>query len=73
MRRYKETNSSIMKTAYEKLMTNAVCPECHGKRLKKEALSVTINNKTIETRHWSTGRCRVIIFVPHPQKAKFQK
>jgi len=48
MRRYKETNSSIMKTAYEKLMTNAVCPECHGKRLKKEALSVTINNKTID-------------------------
>ncbi|MBP3284404.1 MAG: excinuclease ABC subunit UvrA [Clostridia bacterium] len=48
MRRYKETSSQSMKDYYEGLMTNAVCPECHGKRLKKESLAVTIENKNID-------------------------
>ena len=47
MRKYKETTSQTMKEYYESLMTDCVCPECDGKRLKRESLSVTINNKNI--------------------------
>ena len=47
MRKYKETTSQTMKEYYESLMTDCVCPECEGKRLKRESLSVTINNKNI--------------------------
>ncbi|MBQ4090300.1 MAG: excinuclease ABC subunit UvrA [Clostridia bacterium] len=46
-RRYRETSSESMKTMYEALMSNAPCPECGGKRLKREALAVTINGKNI--------------------------
>ena len=47
MRKYKETTSQTMKEYYESLMTDCVCPECGGKRLKRESLSVTVNNKNI--------------------------
>ncbi|MFC1485359.1 excinuclease ABC subunit UvrA, partial [bacterium] len=46
-RRYKQTPSSDMKQFYEKLMTTYTCPACDGKRLKPEALAVTIQNKNI--------------------------
>ena len=46
-RRYRETSSDSMKSMYEALMTNAPCPECNGKRLKREALAVTINDVNI--------------------------
>jgi len=46
-RRYKETESNEMKEFYEKFMRFLPCPECGGKRLKKEALSVLINGKNI--------------------------
>jgi len=46
-RRYRETTSESMKTMYEALMSNAPCPECGGKRLKREALAVTINDVNI--------------------------
>jgi len=48
MRRYKESESEMVKKSYEALMTNAICPECEGKRLKKEALGVTVNDKNID-------------------------
>ncbi len=47
MRRYKETNSETMREYYETLMSNSVCPDCGGKRLKKESLAVTVGNKNI--------------------------
>ena len=47
MRRYRDTNSQSMKDYYESLMSNAVCPICEGKRLKKESLAVTVGNKNI--------------------------
>jgi len=47
MRRYKETNSNMMKEYYEGFMSNAPCPVCHGDRLKEEILAVTIGNKNI--------------------------
>ena len=46
-RRYAETNSESQKAEYESLMVNTVCPECKGKRLRKESLAVTIGGKNI--------------------------
>ncbi len=46
-RRYHETNSDYMKQEYESFMTHIKCPECSGKRLKKEVLAITIGDKNI--------------------------
>ena len=46
-RRYGATTSDGVKADIEKLMHNAPCDSCHGKRLKKEALSVHIDGKNI--------------------------
>ncbi len=46
-RRYRETSSDSMKQVYESLMSHAPCPECGGKRLKREALAVTVGGKSI--------------------------
>ena len=41
-RRYRETNSEAMKDEIEESMSAVPCPACHGKRLKPEALAVTV-------------------------------
>ena len=46
-RRYRETQSSYMREEYEALMLEHPCPECQGKRLKKEALSVYVGGLNI--------------------------
>ncbi len=46
-RRYGESDSSYVKNQIEKFMRYDACPLCHGARLKAEALSVTINDKSI--------------------------
>jgi len=46
-RRYRETNSDMVKEEIEKYMSMIECPECKGKRLKREALSVLIENLSI--------------------------
>ncbi len=46
-RRYGATASDGVKHDIEKLMHAAPCDGCHGKRLKKEALSVTVGGKNI--------------------------
>lgn len=46
-RRHNETNSDYIKNEIEQYMSNNFCPECHGSRLKKEALSVRIASKNI--------------------------
>ncbi|HZE86656.1 MAG TPA: excinuclease ABC subunit UvrA [Methylomirabilota bacterium] len=46
-RRYNESESQFLKTQLDKYMRYEVCSECHGGRLKKEALSVTLNGKSI--------------------------
>ena len=48
MRRYRESDSEMVKATYESYMTNATCPMCEGKRLKKEALAITVNDKNID-------------------------
>ncbi len=47
MKKYNETESSFAHSFYERYMRYEVCTECNGTRLKKEALGVTINNKSI--------------------------
>ncbi len=47
VRRYNETMSDSMREEYEKFMRKVECPLCHGKRLKKEALAVTIQGMNI--------------------------
>lgn len=46
-RRYRETGSDSVKQEYETFMRTTPCKECHGKRLKKEALAVTVGDKSI--------------------------
>jgi excinuclease ABC subunit A len=46
-RKYNESESQFMKTQIDKFMRFEVCSDCNGARLKKEALSVTINSKSI--------------------------
>ena len=47
LKRYNESESDLIKREIEKFMTELVCEVCHGKRLKPEALSVTIDNLSI--------------------------
>lgn len=47
-RRYKETTSEISKAELESLMVVNECHDCHGARLNKEALSVTVGGKNID-------------------------
>lgn len=46
-RRYRETQSDSMKEYLEGCMAATPCPVCGGKRLKKEALSVTVGGISI--------------------------
>jgi len=47
-RRYKESDSDDIREEIERFMTQAHCPDCDGKRLKPEALSVTFANRPID-------------------------
>ncbi len=60
-RRFRETESEYVRHEIEKYLKKEMCPVCMGKRLKKEALSVTIDSKSIvdvtsisieQTRDW---------------------
>lgn len=46
-RRYKETESDYVKKEIEKYMYAEVCSVCEGTRLKKEALSITVDDLNI--------------------------
>ena len=46
-RRYRETGSDTMKQEYEQFMRITPCAECHGQRLKKASLAVTVCDKNI--------------------------
>ncbi|MBE6915896.1 MAG: excinuclease ABC subunit UvrA [Ruminococcaceae bacterium] len=56
-RRYRETGSEAMRTEIEEFMSNVECPTCKGKRLKKEALAVTVGGINImEMTEMSVGK-----------------
>ena len=46
-RRYFETQSPAMRAEIEECMSEVVCPECRGRRLRKEALAVTVGGINI--------------------------
>jgi len=46
-RRYHETQSPAMRWEIEQYMSQHPCPECHGRRLKREALAVTVGGINI--------------------------
>lgn len=47
-RRYASTESPAIKAWVSSFQTERECPECHGNRLKKEALSVYVGGKNIK-------------------------
>ena len=47
-RRYRETKSQGIRDFYEYYMTESPCEACHGARLKKESLAVTVGGKNIQ-------------------------
>ena len=61
-RRYRETSSDAMKNSFEEYMANVPCPECGGKRLRREALSVTVGGLSIQDLAAMTVR-RALAFV----------
>ena len=46
-RRFRETNSAWMREEISGWMSSVDCPQCHGKRLKKESLSVLVGGVNI--------------------------
>ncbi|NPA89943.1 MAG: excinuclease ABC subunit UvrA [Chloroflexi bacterium] len=46
-RRYRETTSDYVREWLERFMTTRPCPACGGKRLRPEALAVTVDGKNI--------------------------
>lgn len=47
-RRYKETTSDWSRAELEQRMSTVKCPECHGARLRKESLCVTVGEINID-------------------------
>ncbi len=46
-RRYKDTNSEYIRSEIEQYMSENDCPLCHGKRLRRESLAVTVGGENI--------------------------
>ncbi len=46
-RRYDESESDTVRMELQEFMIQVPCSECDGRRLKREALSVTVNDKSI--------------------------
>lgn len=46
-KRYKQTESESVREEIEAYMSSRLCPECHGARLKPEALAVTVGGRNI--------------------------
>jgi excinuclease ABC subunit A len=60
-RRYQETQSEYIRSKIQEYMSERPCPACHGKRLRPEALAVTVDGHNIvqvtadpvaRTLHW---------------------
>ncbi len=46
-RRYQQTNSESIKQELQSCMSNVPCPDCGGKRLRREALAVTVGGVNV--------------------------
>jgi excinuclease ABC subunit A len=47
-RRYKDTDSGLVRGEIEKFMSVQICPECKGRRLRPEALAVKVAERSID-------------------------
>jgi excinuclease ABC subunit A len=55
-RRYRETTSDSVREHLEGFMVEQPCPDCHGKRLRPESLSVLLQGKSLgDVVEWSVG------------------
>jgi excinuclease ABC subunit A len=56
-RRYRETNSEYIREKISEYMSDRPCPTCQGKRLRPEALAVTVDDRNIiEVTSWPVNR-----------------
>jgi len=63
-RRFRETNSDWMRDEIATAMSAVECPECHGDRLKKESLAVTVGGRNI-TQLCSLSVLKILDFFDH--------
>ena len=54
-RRYRETNSEYIREKISEYMSDRPCPTCEGKRLRPEALAVTVNGVKHSQGHRMAG------------------
>lgn len=53
-RRYRDTNSDYIRNKISEFMSDRPCPTCQGKRLRQEALAVTVDgHNIIEVSNWA--------------------
>jgi len=56
-RRYNETSSEYLRERISLFMNERICPTCQGKRLRKEALAITVDDANIvEVTQWPVNR-----------------
>jgi excinuclease ABC subunit A len=56
-RRYRETNSEYIREKISEFMSDRPCPTCHGKRLRPEAIAVTVDDTNIlQVTEWPVSR-----------------
>jgi excinuclease ABC subunit A len=56
-RRYRETQSEWIRAKISEFMSNKPCPTCNGKRLRPEAIAVTVNDANIiDVTGWPVNR-----------------
>jgi len=56
-RRYRETNSDYIRSKISEYMTDRPCPTCGGKRLRPEALAVTVGDVNIlQVTEWPVNK-----------------
>ncbi|NTV37870.1 MAG: excinuclease ABC subunit UvrA, partial [Anaerolineales bacterium] len=57
MRRYRETNSEYVREKISEYMSDRPCPTCKGKRLRPEAVAVTVDGvNIIDATSWPVNR-----------------
>jgi len=57
MRRFRETQSEYVRAKIAEYMGNKPCPACGGRRLRKEALAVTVDEQNIvDVTEWPVNR-----------------
>ncbi len=58
-RRYRETDSGLIREEIERFMTRQPCPDCQGGRLRREALAVRVDSRNIsEVTQFTVGQCQ---------------